>query len=111
MVTAELPKLRSDLRQSRQETAEGVVFVLKDPVTGRYFRFREAEEFIAQQLDGTTSLEVVGQRAEVHFGQPCPPDTLRDFVDRLQQFGLLESQTDARQSTWTLWGRVLGDRK
>jgi hypothetical protein len=57
VVTSELPKLRSDLSQSRQETAEGIVFVLKDPVTGRYFRFREAEEFIAQQLDGATPLE------------------------------------------------------
>src|SRR5215813_14188484 len=108
-VTEELPKLRSDLRQSRQETAEGAVFVLKDPVTGRYFRFREAEQFIAQQLDGTTPLEVVGQRAETHFGQPCPTDTLKGFVDRLQKFGLLESQTDARQSPWTLSGRVRGD--
>jgi len=109
VVTPELPKLRSDLRQSRQETAEGAAFVLKDPVTGRYFRFREAEQFIAQQLDGTTPLEVVGQRAEAHLGQPCPTDTLKGFVDRLQQFGLLESQTAARQSSWTASGRVQGD--
>src|SRR5215813_1871179 len=98
-VTEELPRLRSDLRQSRQETAEGAVFVLKDPVTGRYFRFREAEEFIAHQLDGTTPLEVVGQRAEAHLGQACPTDTLKGFVDRLQQFGLLESQPTTPQSS------------
>ena len=109
VVTSELPKLRSDLRQSRQETAEGAVFVLNDPVTGRYFRFREAEEFIAQQLDGTTPLEVVGQRAEAHLGQPCPTDMLKGFVDRLQKFGLLESQTDARQSRWTASKRIRGD--
>jgi multidrug resistance efflux pump len=109
VVTPDLPKLRSDLRQSRQETAEGATFVLKDPVTGRYFRFREAEQFIAQQLDGTTPLEVVGQRAEAHLGQPCPTDTLKDFVDRLQRFGLLESQASAHQSRWTAPGRVRGD--
>ena len=109
VVTAELPKLRSDLRQSRQETAEGATFVLKDPVTGKYFRFRDAEQFIAQQLDGATPLEVVGQRAEVHLGQPCPADTLKGFVDRLQQFGLLESQTAARQSPWTASERVRGN--
>ena len=101
VVTPELPKLRSDLRHSRQETAEGAAFVLKDPVTGQYFRFREAEQFIAQQLDGATPLEVVGQRAEAHLGQSCPTDTLKGFVDRLQQFGLLESETAARQSSWT----------
>ena len=109
VVTAEPPKLRSDLRQSRQETAEGVVFVLKDPVTGQYFRFREAEQFIAQQLDGATPLEVVGQRAEAHLGQSCPTDELKGFVDRLQQFGLLESQTAPRQSRWTASGRIRGD--
>ena len=109
VVTAELPKLRSDLRQSRQETAEGAAFVLNDPVTGRYFRFREAEQFIAQQLDGTTPLEVVGQRAEAHLGQPCPTDELKGFVDRLQRFGLLGSQTEARQSPWTASGQVHGD--
>jgi len=56
VVTPDLPKLRSDLRQSRQERPEGAVFVLKDPMTGRYFRFGEGEQFIAQQLDGATSM-------------------------------------------------------
>jgi putative peptide zinc metalloprotease protein len=108
VVTPELPKLRSDLRQIQQETADGVAFVLKDPATGRYFRFREAEQFIAQQLDGATPLEAICQRAEAYFGQSCPTDTLKAFVDRLQQLGLLESPTAPRQSSWTA-GRVRGD--
>src|SRR3989442_8837877 len=109
VLTQERPKLRSDLRHSRQETAEGAAFVLKDPVTGRFFRFQEAEQFIAQQLDGATPLEVIGQRAEAHFGEPCPTVALKGFVDRLQQFGLLESQTAPRQSSWIASGRVRGD--
>src|SRR5262245_33937886 len=91
VVTEERPKLRSDLRQSRQESAEGAAFVLKDPITGHYFRFREAEQFIAQQLDGNTPLEIVGQRAEAFFGKSCPAEALTGFVARLRTLGLLES--------------------
>jgi hypothetical protein len=32
-------KLRSDLRVSQQETPGGVSFVVKNPATGRFFRF------------------------------------------------------------------------
>ena len=46
------PKLRSDLIVRRQETANGTFFILKNPVTGDFFRFREAEEFIARQPQG-----------------------------------------------------------
>ncbi len=49
------PKLRSDLVISRQDGA----VVLKDPVTGRFFRFGDAEHFITSQLDGATPLDVV----------------------------------------------------
>ena len=50
-------QLRSDLVVSRQDTTAGAVFVVKDPATGRFFRLREAEHFIARQLDGSTPLE------------------------------------------------------
>ena len=109
VVTPDLPKLRSDLRQSRQERPEGAVFVLKDPMTGRYFRFGEGEQFIAQQLDGATSLEEIVRRTEAYFGEPCPTETLKGFVDRLQQLGLLESDSVPRESRWTTAERVRGD--
>lgn len=53
MVAAE-PKLRSDLVISRQNGA----VVLKDPATGRFFRFGEAAHFITSQLDGATPLGI-----------------------------------------------------
>jgi hypothetical protein len=93
-VAHELPRLRVDLHRSQQTSRGGAVFVLKDPLTGQFFRFRQAEQFIAQQLDGVTPLDVVSQRAEAHFGQRCPAERLKGFVDRLQQLGLLESHPD-----------------
>lgn len=85
-------RLRRDLIVSRQETTEGLVFVVKDPVTEHFFRFREAEHFIAQQLDSATPLELIRQRVEEKFGAPVPLETLQQFVERLRRLGLLEAE-------------------
>ena len=86
-VTQELPKLRSDLVISRQAGA----VVLKDPTTGRFFRFGEAEHFITSQLDGTTPLAVVRRRAGEEFGSLPEPEVVERFVASLKRLGLLEA--------------------
>jgi multidrug efflux pump subunit AcrA (membrane-fusion protein) len=86
MVAVE-PKLRSDLVISRQA---GTV-VLKDPTTGRFFRFGEAEHFITRQLDGATPLDVVRQRAGEAFGSLPEPGMVEGFVASLQRLKLLET--------------------
>ena len=70
--TINYPKLRKDLIFSRQQAAGETCFVVKDPVRGNYFRFREAERFIIEQFDGETSLETIQQRAEEEFGATLP---------------------------------------
>jgi len=67
-MTAAPPRLRRDLTVSRQGTGSGTVLVVKDPVSGRFFRLREAEGFIAEQFDGTTPLEEIRRRTERKFG-------------------------------------------
>ena len=90
-VTQELPKLRSDLVISRQ----GGAVVLKDPATGRFFRFGEAEHFITSQLDGTTPIAVVRQRAGEEFGSPPEPGMVEGFIGSLRRLGLLEADDAA----------------
>ena len=85
MVAAE-PKLRSDLVISRQDGS----VVLKDPATGRFFRFGEAEHFITSQLDGTTPLDVVRRRAGEAFGSVPEPGMVEGFVATLRRLGLIE---------------------
>src|SRR5262245_6066968 len=92
VVTEELPKLRSDLVISRQ----GGAVVLKDPATGRFFRFGEAEDFITSQLDGRTPLAVVRQRAGKEFGSLPEPEMVQGFVGSLRRLGLLEADDGAR---------------
>jgi len=97
------PTLRSDLIISRQAAAGGTSFVIKDPATGQFFRFRDAEHFVARQLDGSTPLDVIRQRAEGKFGATLAPDALAQFIKTLGRHGLLE--TDGAES-----GHLTGPR-
>src|SRR3954466_5455259 len=56
---APLPRLRGDLTISQQATAEGIIFVIKNPLRDQFFRFPEEAYFIASQLDGKTEREAV----------------------------------------------------
>jgi putative peptide zinc metalloprotease protein len=85
------PKLRSDLVISEQRTTEGRAFVVKDPATGRFFRFREAEHFIARRLDGATPFEGIRQQVEEAFGVPVALEALVQFTHHLRRLGLLEA--------------------
>ena len=86
------PKLRNDLTVSRQQTAGETRCVVKDARSGRFFRFGELEQFIAEQLDGETTLDVVRARTETRFAAPLPPESLAGFVRSLQKSGLLEGE-------------------
>src|SRR5258708_25981033 len=90
------PKLRRDLIISRQQTSNGIVFILKDPQIGRFVRFREPEYFIAQQLDGTTSPEEIRRRGQERFGAPLSESTLEGFATKLGTLGLLDAGTAAQ---------------
>jgi multidrug efflux pump subunit AcrA (membrane-fusion protein) len=83
------PRLRSDLVISRQESA----VVVKDPTTGRFFRFGKAEQVIIGHLDGATPLETVRRRAGETFGSLPEPGAVEAFVAALRRLGLLETET------------------
>ncbi len=81
--------LRSDLVFSRQETGGGVVFVVEEPSSGRFFRIGEVEHFVARQFDGATLPDTVRQRVEERFGASLSPETLQKFIEKLRGRGLL----------------------
>lgn len=93
------PKLRSDLIVSPQ----GDSFVVKDPATGRFFRFGEVEHFIARQADGSTPAEVIRQRTEERFQAPLAPASVKTFIEKLQRLGLLETGQPESWSTWRIF--------
>ena len=97
MTTLAPPKWRSDLTVSPQPTAKGTVFVVKDPLTGDFFRFGETEWFIAEQIDGATPVEAIRQRAEEQFGAPLSAEALNRFIQNLAAAGLLENGQAGRK--------------
>ncbi len=100
-------KLRGDLVVSQQNTAAGTVFVVKDPQTGRLFRFREPEHFILRQLDGHTPLEVIQRQTEEKFGAALASHTLERFIATVQRAGLFEGG-HGRAGHFDQRGRVRG---
>ena len=92
-----LPKLRSDLHRREHITPRGNVLVIKDPLSGQFFRLQQAERFIADQLDGATPLNVLHTRVEKEFGASLAPEKLAAFIKTLDRNGLLETQTNGHK--------------
>jgi multidrug resistance efflux pump len=105
-MVSSLPKFRNDLIIRQQETASGRFFIVKDPVSGQFFRFREVERFIAEQCDGETPLPVLQQRAEETFGASLSAETLSAFIRNLEKTGLLETEEPKKKGDQQ--GRIRG---
>ncbi|HZN04103.1 MAG TPA: efflux RND transporter periplasmic adaptor subunit [Candidatus Polarisedimenticolia bacterium] len=92
---------------SRQGSAGTTGLVVKDPSTGRYFRFGEIEAFLLQSLDGTVPLETIRSRVEERFEAPLSRTALEGFVGRLRSLGLIEERS--KVPTGPPRGRLRGD--
>lgn len=90
-VPPRVPKLRPDLVISQQ----GDSCVVKDPVTGRFFRFGPIEHFIVGQLDGSSPADLIQQRVEERFQATLEPGSVEVFVERLRRLGLLDTGQSA----------------
>lgn len=90
------PIFRRDLEISRQGEADGAIYVIKDPLLGRFYRFGAAEWFIIRHLDGKTTPQEIRQKAETEFGEELDNETLNAFVVSLHHRALLE-RTDGER--------------
>jgi putative peptide zinc metalloprotease protein len=83
------PKLRSDLSLVEQRYRGETTYIVKDPASKKYFRFKPLEVLVMQQFTGeATSAEVADALREQ--GLPLAPKTVDGFVRKLKQLGLLE---------------------
>ncbi|MGQ9606981.1 MAG: HlyD family efflux transporter periplasmic adaptor subunit [Thermogutta sp.] len=81
---------RPDLVAQRQRYEGETYWVIKDPVGLNYFRFREEEFFLLNQLDGTSSLDEVKERFEAEFPpQKITLEELQQFLGMLHRSGLV----------------------
>jgi putative peptide zinc metalloprotease protein len=107
------PKFRDDLIISRQEFEKTTYYVIKDPITNKFFRIKELEYFIARRLDGKTSPDEITRSFQDHFNTPLPLATLEKFIQNLKSFGFLEGEITERDlarlqyQKQTFWGKIL----
>jgi len=94
------PKLRKDLIVRTQQTAYETSVIVKDPISRKFFRMGEVEQFIAEQLDGKTPLDVIRQRVEVRFGGELPMETLSGFLQNLNKYGFLEPEDGSKSAAY-----------
>ena len=100
--------LKSDLIVSLQNNQEGVFYVIKDPSTAQFFRFKEVEYYIAQQFDGQTSKEIIRHQAEEKFKVSLTPENIDQFITRLSAIGLLVDKNSAPAVVEKTSGNSLG---
>ena len=111
-LSIDLPRLRRDLVRRARTDAGGGAGVIKDPVSGEFFRLQEVEGFVADQLDGETSLARVADRVAQKFGEALSEAELATFIKQLDRAGLLENErgTRVRRRSGRLAGGLLNAR-
>ena len=93
------PALRRDLQIVPQQHQGRRCFVVKDPVTLRYYRFQEPEHFILRHLDGNHTLTDVQRKFERHFRpQRRRLDEVEAFTREIVNSGLAASATTSASS-------------
>lgn len=86
---SERPRLRPDLVLVEQTYRDEQSYILKDPATHKYFRFRPVEIAVMHALDGQhTVAEAALDLADQ--GIRVPAAALAKFADKLKAMGLLE---------------------
>ena len=72
-------KLRQDLVSAKAEIDGATVYNIKDPITGNYFRLREPEFWLINQLDGNSSCEDVARRFQQKFNMGIGAENVEQF--------------------------------
>ncbi|TMA78985.1 MAG: hypothetical protein E6J72_12610 [Deltaproteobacteria bacterium] len=107
-MSARLARLRDGLVVSEQASPAGRVFIVKDVGRSRFFRLREPEFRLAEQLDGATPLEVARRNVEARFSARIAPETMERFVEKLARLGLVETERAEPSRPAAVPGRVRG---
>lgn len=88
-MSAHAPQLRADLNIIGQVYRDEQSYVVKDPVTHDYFRFRPVEVQVMRLFDGVRTVHEIAD-ALVANGVRLSAATIEKFARKLAQLGLLE---------------------
>src|SRR5436190_17886775 len=98
-------RVRPDLDINAQKYEGRVYYVVKDPVSLRYYRFKEQEHFLIRMMDGAHTLDDAQKAFEKRFR----PDRLT--LEDLEQFGQQLLKAGLAQNESPQAGKQLYDRR
>jgi len=85
-----LLRIRPDVEISEQHGAGETFYVMKDPLSLRYFRVSELEYIVVSFMDGTNTVDDICRKvAEKTGGLQIPKETISDFAMSLRRSNLL----------------------
>ena len=96
-MTDDSPKIREKLITSQQVFENKTYYVIKDPITKRFFRVGEPENFIIKNLDGKTPKERIIQKLHQELNVKVSSETLDKFIEKLEKAGFLEGEISRRE--------------
>jgi putative peptide zinc metalloprotease protein len=87
-------RLRGDLMIDPQKFEGRTYFVVKDPVSLRYYRFKEQEQFLLQFMDGQRTLDDAQKEYEKRFRpERLTLEDLESFAQQLLTAGLAQNES------------------
>jgi putative peptide zinc metalloprotease protein len=103
-------RLRSDLSIEPQKYEGRTYYVVKDPVSLRYYRFKDREHFLMRFMDGRHTLENAQQEFEKHFRpQRLKLEEIEGFAQLLMTAGL--AHNDSPETGKSLFEQRLRHRR
>src|SRR5713226_3701980 len=86
-------RMRRDVDIAPQKYEGKTYYVVKDPVSLRYYRFKEQEYFILQEMDGGHTLDQTQKDFEKRFRpERLTLEDLEQFSQQLLQAGLVQNE-------------------
>src|SRR5260370_5991918 len=98
-------RMRGDLDIASQKYEGRTYYVVKDPVSLRYYRFKEQEQFLIRFMDGKHTLD----EAQKEFEKRFRPDRLT--LEDLEHFGQQLLTAGLAQNESPQAGQQLFDRR
>ncbi|MEW5702937.1 MAG: efflux RND transporter periplasmic adaptor subunit [Candidatus Zixiibacteriota bacterium] len=89
-MTDTLPRLRSDLVVHVEGGSPQPVYIIKDPLTGRFFRLRAPEHYLLTRADGQISLAEAIRQTEERFNIQLGHEAAAAFFARMERLLFFE---------------------
>ena len=83
-------KVKDGLFFKRQEARGESIFVVRDPISQKYFKVGEIEHFIIQNLDGINSPQNIQQKILEEYNINVTVTEIEEFIQKIEKLGLIE---------------------